>query len=90
MDMVWNKRPGITGRLSLGQEFSKTIQEILPILIASEYLSTLYPSDHDVMQHTRRLPAIARLRRGGRVSSRASLGIKCLLSFFSLTANLEF
>jgi hypothetical protein len=45
----------ITGRLSLGQEFSKTIQEILPILIVSEYLSTLYPSDHDVMQHTRRV-----------------------------------
>jgi len=50
--MVWNKRPGISGRLSLGQEFSKTIREILAILIVEEYLATLYPSDHDVMQDT--------------------------------------
>jgi len=50
--MVWNKCPSITGRLSLGQEFSKTIQEILAILIVEEYLATLYPSDNDVMQDT--------------------------------------
>ncbi|MBE9573094.1 MAG: hypothetical protein IMF11_20910 [Proteobacteria bacterium] len=50
--MVWNKRPGITGRLSLGQEFYKTIKEILAIIIVEEYLATLYPSDNDVMQDT--------------------------------------
>jgi hypothetical protein len=36
----------------LWQEFSKTIQEILAILIVEEYLATLYPSDNDVMQDT--------------------------------------
>jgi len=50
--MVWNNRLGITVRLSFGQEFSKTIQEILAILIVEEYLATFYPSDHDVMQDT--------------------------------------
>jgi len=39
-------RPSISGRLSLGQEFSKTIQEILAILIVEEYLATLYHSDN--------------------------------------------
>jgi hypothetical protein len=52
MGMVGNKRPSITPRLSLGQKFCKTIQKIFPIFIISENLSTLYSSDHNVMQHT--------------------------------------
>jgi len=49
MGMVANKRPGITRRPGLRQKLRKTIQDILAIIIIYEYLSTLYPPDHDVM-----------------------------------------
>ena len=39
----------------LGQEFCRTIQEIVSILIVYEYLPTLYPPDHDVVQDTGRV-----------------------------------
>ena len=41
----------------LGQEFCRTIQEIVSILIVYEYLPTLYPPDHDVVQDTGRVQA---------------------------------
>ena len=43
--------------LSLGQELSQVVQHIFPILIICEYLSTLYPPDHDVVQNTGRAQA---------------------------------
>ena len=42
---------GQPGRLRL-QEFCETRHEVLPPLIVTEYLSTLYPSDHDVLKPT--------------------------------------
>ena len=53
MGMIRDEYPCVTGRLGLGQEFSQPIEHILPIPIIYEYLSTLNPTDHDVMQDTR-------------------------------------
>ena len=64
--MIGNEYPRATGCLGLGQEFYKSLKEIFPILVDSEYLTTLYLTDHDVMQYTISLPE---------ASSRANLGI---------------
>ena len=53
--MVRDEHPCVTGRLSLGQEFCQTIKEIRSIPVIYEYLSTLYPTDHDMVQHTGRV-----------------------------------
>ena len=55
MGMVLYEHPRITGSLSLGQEFCQAIEKIFSIPVVYEYLSTLYPPDHDVMQHTGRV-----------------------------------
>ena len=55
MGVVRDEHPRVTVRLSLGQDSCQTIQEIPSIPVVYEYLSTLYPPDHDVMQHTGRV-----------------------------------
>ena len=55
--MVREERPCVTGGLSLGQELSQAVQHIFPIFIIREYLSTLYPPDHDLVQDTGRVQA---------------------------------
>jgi hypothetical protein len=52
MGMIGDEYPCIAGCLGLGQEFCESLKEIFPILVVSEYLTTLYPPDHDVMQYT--------------------------------------
>jgi len=42
--------------LGLSKQLSQAIQKVLPILLVSKYLSTLYPPDHNVMKNTRGLP----------------------------------
>ena len=57
MGMVGDEPPCVTGGLGLGKELSQAVQHILLILIIYEYLSTLYPPDHDVVQDTGRVQA---------------------------------
>ncbi len=48
--MIGNQRPGKTGCLGDRQKLLKTIQKVFSVVIISEYLSSLDPPDHDVMQ----------------------------------------
>lgn len=64
MGVVRDEHPRITVRLSLRQEFCQAIEEIPSIPVVYEYLSTLYPPDHDVMQHTGRLSACGYAQAG--------------------------
>jgi len=85
MGMIRDEYPCIIDRFRLGKKFRKAFKKILQILVIQEYLATLYPPDHNVMQDTGSLPAIgfafrrggrvARLKRGGRASSRANPGM---------------
>ena len=77
--MVRHQHPRIAGRLRFGQQEGKSPDESIAIFIVFEYISTLYPTDHDMVHNTGSLLAIARLRQGGRASRRANLGIYCLL-----------
>jgi len=55
MGVIRHEHPCVTVRFSRWQEFCQAIEEILSILIVYEYLSTLYPTDHDMMQNTGRV-----------------------------------
>jgi len=50
--MVRHQCPRITGRLRLGQQERKSPDEIIAIFIVLEYISTLYPTDHDMVHNT--------------------------------------
>jgi len=52
MCVIRHEYPCVTGRFSHGQEFFQAIEEILSIFIIPEYLSTLYPTDHNMVQNT--------------------------------------
>jgi len=54
--MIGNEYPCAAGCLGFGQELYKSLKEIFPILVVSEYLTKLYPTSHDVMQYTGSLP----------------------------------
>jgi hypothetical protein len=56
MGMIREEYPPITARLGFMKQLSQTIKEVLPILVVSKYLSTLYPPDHDMVHNTRSLP----------------------------------
>jgi len=53
--MVRHQRPRITAHLGFGQQESKSPDEIIAIFIVFEYSSTLYSTDHDVVQNTGRV-----------------------------------
>jgi len=55
--MIWDEHPCVTGSFSLGEEFQKALEEILPVPVVYEDLSTLYTPDHDVVQDTGRVQA---------------------------------
>jgi hypothetical protein len=50
--MIGNKYPGIAFYLHLWTEILKSFDEILAILIASEYFPSFNPPNHDVVQNT--------------------------------------
>jgi hypothetical protein len=77
MGMIGYKHPGITNRFRLRQNFIQARQEILSICLSSEYFSTLYPPNHDVVQHSGRVQAC--LSRHG-----------AILHHLSATVNLAF
>jgi hypothetical protein len=52
MGVIRDQYPPITGRLAFRKQLSQTIKEVLPILVVSKYLSTLYAPDHNVMKNT--------------------------------------
>jgi hypothetical protein len=56
------------GELYFEVEFGKVLQEFLLVPVAYEYYSALDTPDHDGVQESGGLPAIARLSRGGRAS----------------------
>jgi len=57
MGVIGKEHPCVTGGLGLGQKFRRTRQEILPIPVVYEDLSTLNTPDHDVVQDTGRVQA---------------------------------
>jgi len=65
MGVIGEKNPCVTGGLGLGQELRESLQEILPVPVVYEDLSTLYTPDHDVVQDT------GRAQTGLRTSSAA-------------------
>ena len=48
--MIRDEHPCVTGRCKSREGVCQTIKEILSIPVIYEYLSTLYPPDHDVVQ----------------------------------------
>jgi len=52
MGVIRKQYPPITGRFGFSKQLSQAIQKVLPILLVSKYLSTLYPPDHNVMKNT--------------------------------------
>ena len=76
--MIGYKHPGITNRFRLRQNFIQARQEILSICLSSEYFSTLYPPNHDVVQHSGRVQAC--LSRHGAILHNLSATVN--LSFY--------
>jgi hypothetical protein len=53
MGMIWHESPCVADRFRLWQQCRQTLEKIFAILITEKYLTTLYPSDHDMRQYTR-------------------------------------
>jgi hypothetical protein len=62
MKMIGNQGPGKTPRIGLLINAAKPIQEIIPVRFIPKDPTTFNPSGNNVMQSTRCLPAIVRLR----------------------------
>ena len=73
--MIWQQCPRINIHGAILCQSSQAGDKILPVSLVNEYLSSFYSSPHHMVQNTRGLPAIARLRRGGRASSLDDRGI---------------
>jgi len=52
MEMIWNNRPGIAGRLCFQQDAAESFDKIVPVLIIFEYPPPFYPSANNVMQRS--------------------------------------
>ena len=50
--MIWNQAPSIANRFRLPEYFSQSFQKVIPVGIATEYLPSLNPSDHDMVEST--------------------------------------
>ena len=50
--MIWNQAPCIANRFRLPEYFSQSFQKVIPVGIATEYLPSLNPSDHDMVEST--------------------------------------
>jgi len=59
MKMIRNQRPAVAGRRGLLQNRTESFQKPVSIGIAFKNVSPLDTSAYDMMQGTRRLPAIA-------------------------------
>jgi len=55
MSMVRHQNPRIASGFRLRNKHGEAPQKILVIFRVHEYLTTLYPPDHDVVQHTGRI-----------------------------------
>jgi hypothetical protein len=52
VSVIWHQDPRIAGRFQLRKKHGEALNKILVIVLVQEYLATLYPSDHDVVQNT--------------------------------------
>jgi len=59
MEMIQNQRPAVAGCGGLLQNRTEPFQKAVSIRIVFKNVSLLDPSAYDMMQGTRRLPAIA-------------------------------
>jgi hypothetical protein len=57
MGVIVHQCPSVTYGLCFRQKNRQTINQVILILIVSEYLATLNPADDDVMQNTRSVKA---------------------------------
>ena len=53
MGVVGHESPGVAGDPALGQKKRKTLDQIVAILIAPEYIASFFPHDDHMMQNTR-------------------------------------
>ncbi|MGB6013035.1 MAG: hypothetical protein WBI57_17380 [Desulfobacterales bacterium] len=59
MEMIWNPRPAVTGRGGLLQNRTESFRNPVSIGIVFKNVSSLDTPAYNMMQGTRRLPAIA-------------------------------
>jgi hypothetical protein len=52
VSMVWYQDPCIASSFHRGQKHCEPFDKVPAILLIQEYLPALYPTDHDVVQHT--------------------------------------
>jgi len=55
VSMVWYQDPRIASRFHLRKKHCEALNKVLVIVLPQEYLATLYPPDHDVVQDTGRV-----------------------------------
>jgi hypothetical protein len=53
MQVIDHKRPRKTGRFTVGQDTTESIQKIVTIRIIKKYLSSINPSHNDMVQCSR-------------------------------------
>ena len=53
MGVIGHESPSVAGDPALGQKKRKTLDQIIAILIAPEYVASFYPPDDHMMQNTR-------------------------------------
>ena len=53
MGVIGHESPSVAGDPAFGQKKRKTLDQIVAILIASEYVASFYPPDDHMMQNTR-------------------------------------
>ena len=85
MGVIPHKSPRIDAQGICLTKMGQTFKKIFPILFFAKYLYSINAPAHNMMEGTGCLPAIARLRRGGRASSRGCRGIqKAYLLIYSV------
>jgi len=52
VSMVWDQHPRIASRFHRWKKHCEALNKVLVILLVQEYLATLYPPDHDMVQDT--------------------------------------
>ena len=50
--MVWNQAPRIANGFHLPKDSPQSFEKVIPVGIATEYLPSLNPSDHDMVEST--------------------------------------
>jgi len=52
VSVIWHQDPSIAERFHLRKKHCEALNKVLVIVLVQEYLATLYPPNHDVVQNT--------------------------------------